>query len=141
MFILLLPVVAVSQWIVISLESAVKSSDIIVIGTLRDVSEETRDNIDYGTGEITVDEVLRGDIDPGQKLTLVWQNESNIDCPRVEHRGHQKKRAIWLLTQKPDGKVAADNPGRFVSAEKKQAVLELLREREKSNNGMQRTRR
>ena len=46
MFILVLPVVAVSEWIVISLESAVKSSDIIVIGTLRDVSEETRDNID-----------------------------------------------------------------------------------------------
>ena len=130
MFILLLPVVAVSQWIVISLESAVKSSDIIVIGTLRDVSEETRDNIDYGTGKITVAEVLRGKIAPDQKLTLVWQNESNVDCPRVEHRSHQKIQAIWLLTQKPDGKVAADNPGRFVSAGQKQAVLKLLRERE-----------
>jgi hypothetical protein len=52
------PVVAVSEWIVISLESAIKNSDIIVIGTLPDVSEETRDAIDYGTGEITVDEVL-----------------------------------------------------------------------------------
>jgi hypothetical protein len=125
--ILLLPVVAVSEWIVISLESAVKNSDIIVIGTLHDVSEETRDGVDYGTGEITVEEVLRGHLEPGQKLILVWQNESNIVCPRVEHRGHQGERAIWLLTRRPGGKVAADNPGRVVSVEKMEAVLELLR--------------
>jgi hypothetical protein len=132
MLVFLLPVVAVSDWIVISLESGVNTSDIIVVGTLRDVSEETRDGIDYGTGEIIVDEVLWGNIEPGQKLVLVWQNESNIDCPRVEHRAHQNKQAVWLLNVKPEGKVAADNPGRFVSIEKKAKVLELLRERRKT---------
>ena len=132
MLILLLPVAAVAQWIVIPLESAVGSSDIIVIGTLHDVSEETRGGIDYGTGEITVEEVLWGDVVSGQELVLAWQNESNIDCPRVEHRDHQKKQAIWLLTLKPEGKVAADNPGRFVSIGRKEKVLELLRERRKT---------
>ena len=127
--IFLLPIVAFADWIVISLESAVKTSDLIVIGTLHNVSEETRDGVDYGMGEITVDEVLSGKAKPGQKLTLVWQNESDVMCPRVEHRGDQNKRLIWLFTLKPDEKVAADNPGRVAPLEKRDKVIELLRER------------
>ena len=129
MLLLLLPGAAASEWIVISLESAVNTSDLIVIGTLHDVSEETRDGMDYGSGRITVDEVLWGNTEPGQKLTLVWQNESNVACPRVEHREHRNRQAIWLLTLGPEGKVAADNPGRFVSIDKRAKVQELLRER------------
>ena len=134
--ILLVPITAASGWVIMSLESAVRDSDIIVVGTLRNVSEETRDEIDYGEGEITVDEVLWGSAEAGQKLILSWQNSSNIDCPRVEHRHGRDKQAIWLLKQKQGGKVAADNPGRMVSVEKKNKVLELLRERGKLNNSM-----
>ncbi len=127
--ILFLSVAAMSEEIIISLESAVKTSDIIVIGTLKNVSEETKEGMDYGRGEITVDEVLFGNVKENEKLILVWQNQSNIDCPRVEHRNHQNKQAIWLLTQKANGEVAADNSGRFASVEKKEKTLELLRER------------
>jgi hypothetical protein len=131
MLVILLPVAAVSEWIVVSLEAAVKESDIIIIGTLRDVSEKTEEGVDYGTGKISVDEVLWGSVEAGQQLTLVWQNSSNVDCPRIEHREHRDKQAIWLLTQKPEGKVAADNPGRFVPVGQKEKVLELLRARGK----------
>jgi hypothetical protein len=139
MFVLILPIAASSQWITMSLESAVKTSDIIVIGTLHDVSEETKDGFDYGRGDITVDEVLWGKAEPGQKMHLVWQNQSDISCPRVEHRGDQSKQVIWFLTLKSEGRVAADNPGRIASVEKKERVLELLREREKSNESLQPT--
>src|SRR5690349_18012506 len=69
--ILLLPIVASADWVMISLESAVNSSDLIVIGTLRNVSEETRKGFDYGMGEIKIDEVLSGNAEPGQTLSLV----------------------------------------------------------------------
>lgn len=128
--ILFLPVAAISEDLIISLEMAVKTSDIIVIGTLKNVSEETKDAVDYGSGEITVDEVLFGNAKENDKLILVWQNQSNIDCPRVEHRDHQNKQAIWLLTQKANGEVAADNLGRFVPVQKKKSVLQLIRERQ-----------
>lgn len=128
--ILFLPIVAISEDIIISLEMAVKTSDIIVIGTLKNVTEETKDGMDYGKGEITVDEVLLGNAKENEKLILVWQNRSNIDCPRVEHRNHQNKQAIWLVTQKSKGEVAADNLGRFVSVEKKESVLDLIQERQ-----------
>jgi hypothetical protein len=125
---MVLAIVMAFDWTTISLESAVKTSDIIVIGTLRNVSEETHDGIDYGTGEITVDEVLRGKARPGEKLVLKWQNESNVMCPRVEHEDDSNKQLIWLLTITRDQNVAADNPGRVAVLEKKQRVIELIRE-------------
>ena len=125
---MVLAIVMAFDWTTISLESAVKTSDIIVIGTLRNVSEETHDGIDYGTGEITVDEVLRGKARPGEKLVLKWQNESNVMCPRVEHEDDSNKQLIWLLTITQDQNVAADNPGRVAVLEKKQRVIELIRE-------------
>jgi hypothetical protein len=134
--ILLLPIVASADWVMISLESAVNSSDLIVIGTLRNVSEETRKGFDYGMGEIKIDEVLSGNAEPGQTLSLVWKNESDIMCPRVEHRGNQNQQLIWLLKLKPGNKVAADNPGRVAPIEKKDTVLELLRKRETSNKSL-----
>jgi len=125
---MVLAIVMAFDWTTISLESAVKTSDIIIIGTLRNVSEETHDGIDYGTGEITVDEVLRGKARPGEKLVLKWQNESNVMCPRVEHEDDSNKQLIWLLTITRDQNVAADNPGRVAVLEKKQRVIELIRE-------------
>jgi hypothetical protein len=136
MLILFLSITVISEEIIIPLETAVKTSDIIVIGTLENVSEETKDGMDYGRGEITVDEVLLGNVRENEKLTLVWQNESNIDCPRVEHRNNQNKQYIWLLKEKAKAEVAADNPGRIVSVENKKSVLELLRKRDKSNKSM-----
>lgn len=128
MLVLLLPSTAVLENVIISLETAVKTSDIIVIGTLKNVSEETKNGIDYGTGEIMTDEVLFGNVKENEKLILVWQNQTNDDCPRVEHRNRQNKPAIWLLTQKTNEEVTADNSGRVVSVEKKENVLQLIRE-------------
>ena len=125
--------VAAADWICISLESAVRTSDLIVIGTLGNVSEWTKDGTGYGSGEITVDEVLSGKAKPGQKLSLVWQNESNVMCPRVDHRSNQHKQLIWLLELKPENKVAADNPCRVVPVEKRDKVIDLLREAKKPN--------
>ena len=136
LIILLLPMVAAADWICISLESAVRTSDLIVIGTLGNVSEWTKDGTDYGSGEITVDEVLSGKAKPGQKLSLVWQNESNVMCPRVEHQGNQHKQLIWLLELKPENKVAADNPCRVVPVENRDKVIDLLRAAKKPNRSL-----
>jgi len=136
LIILLLPMVAAADWICISLESAVRTSDLIVIGTLANVSEWTKNGTDYGSGEITVDEVLSGKAKPGQKLSLVWQNESNVMCPRVDHRSNQHKQLIWLLELKPENKVAADNPCRVVPVENRDKVIDLLREAKKPNKSL-----
>ena len=128
----LCPLVVLSRGIIIPLPQAVKDSDLIIVGTLRHVSEEPRGGTDYGAGELTVDEVLRGNAEAGQQLDLAWKNNSGVICPRINHQDDQGKQRIWLLKLRPDGKVAADNPGRYVAVEKRADVLSLLRDSAKS---------
>jgi hypothetical protein len=125
--VLLLPLAAYARWRVIPLDEAVKDSDLIVVGIIHDVSEVTNGAVDWGSAVITVDEVLRGDLQEGQKLSLQWQNESGVICPRINHGDHEGKQFIWLLKRKPFGKVAADNPGRFIDSSRREDVVKLIR--------------
>jgi hypothetical protein len=118
-----------ARWRIISLDEGVRDSDIIIIGRLTNIAEEITSIFDYGRGELIVDEVLWGKATPGQKLPLVWVNQPVVICPRLEHRDHQNKPLVWLLKQQSDGKVRADNPGRFVGIEQKAPVVKLVRKK------------
>ena len=120
-----------ARWRIISLDEAVRDSDLIIIGRLNNLAEAMTSLFDYGQGDLIVDEVLWGKATPGQKLPLVWVNQSVFICPRLEHQDHLNKPLIWLLNQQPDGKVRADNPGRFIEIEQRLAVVELLLRKKK----------
>lgn len=127
-----------AKWAFIPIEQLVQKSDIVVVGTLRDVSESSKGEVDYSGGNIVVDETLLGNVKAGEKLKLVWQNASGLVCPRVEHRQNQSIKGVWLLTRDKHGKVRADYPLRFVPLEKKAEVIELLKIREQSNAATER---
>ena len=112
LFVLLygIPLVVKAEWAFVPLEDLVAESDLIVVGTLREVKENSHDGVDYGEGVIEVHEVLWGDATRERQLTLKWQNYSDAVCPRVEHRGSQDRKQIWLLTKDKDGSVNADYP-------------------------------
>ena len=120
-----LPLSVRGEWAQVSVEELVQESDVIVVGTLRDVSEYTADETDYGQGRIEVREVIWGRVAQGDSLLLKWHNASALACPRVEHRGHGNLEGIWLLTR--DGEdVKADYPGRFVEMSKRRQVEAAL---------------
>ncbi|HSE36880.1 MAG TPA: hypothetical protein VLG74_06220 [Blastocatellia bacterium] len=117
---------AFAMWALIPLEDLVQDTDVIVIGTLQGVSQYTRNGMDYAQGSIIVDEVVWGAANPGDLLILKWQNQSNLVCPRVEHRYNEGKKVIWLLTVDPGGVVRANHPGRFVELEDRPKVEQCL---------------
>ena len=122
---LIIPANVRAMWANVPLEELVQESDLIVVGTLRDVSEHTADGMDYGEGRIVVRAVIWGRVSPGDSLLLKWQNSSTIACPRVEHKYNANEEGIWLLTR--DGEaVAANYPGRFVELKERRAVLKAL---------------
>lgn len=122
-----LPAAARAEWAMVPVETLVQESDIIVVGTLRDVSEYTADWVDYGQGHIVVREVIWGRVSPGDSLLLKWSNASALACPRVEHRGRAGWEGIWLLTPEGDA-VSANHPGRFVElSERRQVEAALAR--------------
>ncbi len=118
-----------AMWAWVPLEELVQDCDVIVVGTLDGVSEYSQNGMDYGQGTILIDEVIWGAASAGDSVVLKWQNRSEIVCPRVEHRGNQGKKAIWLLTVEDGGVVRADHPGRFVELSKRAAVGQSLKEK------------
>lgn len=120
-----LPAAARATWALIPVEELVRESDLIVVGTLRDVEEHTADGTDYGRGRIAVREVIWGDAAPGDALLLRWDTPSAVVCPRVEHRYAANVEGIWLLTR-DGGAVAADYPGRFVKLSERGKVEAAL---------------
>jgi hypothetical protein len=122
-----LPVLSSAMWGYISLEELVQDSDLILVGTLGGVAEFSRDGTDYGEGVITVEEVIWGNVSPGDTLTLKWQNPHELVCPRVEHRHNQNVKAIWLLTVEAGHDVRANYPGRFVELADRRKVERILR--------------
>ena len=117
---------SLAMWALLPLDELVQDCDLIVVGTLDGASETSQNGMDYGQGTILIDEVLWGAASAGESVTLRWQNESGLICPRVEHRYDQAKKAIWLLTVEDGGVVRADYPGRFVDLSDRRKVERIL---------------
>lgn len=123
-----------AKWGYVSLDELVKDSDLIIIGTLQEVSEYTKNDVDYGEGFILVEEIVfespensKGfTLKPKDKLQLKWQNNSFIACPRISHKHSKNKKEIWLLTIEFDGTVWANYPGRSRSLEDLKEIEKLL---------------
>ena len=107
---LLMADVALPMWRERRLQELVPVSDLAVVARLVDVVEHTEEGVDYGRGTLVVEEIVFGRTEH-KRLTLLWQNPSELACPRIEHRELADLRALWLLTVDKDG-VRANHPRR-----------------------------
>ena len=126
-FTFILSASASADWANIPLDRLVQDSDLIVVGTLSQVSQYSDGETDYGQGTITVHQVIWGDVQTNELLTLKWQNPTGRVCPRVEHSSEQGQKAIWLLTKESAGEVRADYPSRFVDLADRAKIERILR--------------
>jgi hypothetical protein len=115
----------------VPIERLVEQSDLVVVGTLDNVKERSDGGTDYGEGDIAVAEVLSGDAKSGGKLHLVWQNRSQVICPRISHLHNAGKPGIWFLTRSDKEQVEANHSRRFVSIERKAEIIGLIEARRK----------
>ena len=131
-----------TQWV--PLNQLIKESDLIVRGTLRSVSNYTKDGIDYSEGTIVIEEFISGNVKTtedsspklGDRIKLTWQNSSTKIHGRIELSGSENNEVIWILRVKNDGTVTAD---RFVSiraatTNQLREIREILRKEETLKN-------
>lgn len=116
-------------------EQLVRETDLIVVGTLQGVKEFTNEDIDYSEGTILIEKIIAGNdkttsgepLKFGDKIVIKWQNSSMIACPRVEHKGDENIKGIWLLEVESDGTLRSDYPWRFSSLDELDKLKKILR--------------
>lgn len=102
-------------------------SDAVVVAGLSDVTNTSRNGVDYGSGILTVTDVLKGAVAPGQKLTLQWANRERISV-RIDHTDRNGQTNIWLLQQSTNNTFTASYPGRVIDLQDRAEVETLLKQ-------------
>jgi len=94
---------ALAEYVVAPVSERIEDADVIVVGTLRGVSTESRDGYEFEDGLIDVAAVLQGNVSLGSRLPVQWKNEAGIVCPRTGHPNAESRLALWLLHRAQKG--------------------------------------
>lgn len=122
--------------IIIPLDEAIKDSDLIIIGTLKDISEKSEDFAAYGKGTIVVDEFIAGNVSDengfaiksGDELALSYIE--NFACVMGSHKRIENEKVIFLLTLNDEKEIQYKD---FRSLESLPEIKKLLKKGIKPN--------
>lgn len=120
-----------------SLNEDVKNSDLIVIGTLKDISEKNENGATYGTGKIFVEQFIAGNVKTvnGFKLKaddkLQLKYVENFACVIGSHRRIENEKGVFLLTLNDAGEITSED---FRSIESLSEIKKLLKKGVKPNS-------
>lgn len=103
-------------WSVIPLKGLVSDSDLIVVGTLKDLTFKEKKEGSFAMkeyeGTIHIEEVLAGSPLADKKCILSWTYFPAL-TPTISHQDLEGEKGVWFL-QKNGDKFTAEHPGRFV---------------------------
>lgn len=115
----------------VSTKELMEETDYVVVASLSNVKEWTKNGVDYGRGTLVISEFLSERRPDRREIVLAWQNPSELVCPRTSHADTKGTEFIWLLQKGKDGLVNADYPGRILSLKDKNKVQKLVRKHHK----------
>jgi len=130
---------AFAKLMIIPLDEAVKNSDLIIIGTLKGISEKSEAGTTYGTGEIFVEQFIAGDVKTakgfmlksGDKLQLNYIE--NFACVYGSHKRMENEKGIFLLTLNDNGEIQSKD---FRSLADLSEIRKLLKQGIKPNGSL-----
>lgn len=103
--------VSFAKLMYIPLEEAVKNSDLIVVGTLKNISERKEEHVTFGTGEIFVERFIAGNVKTVNGFALTSGDRLRLDyvehfvCVMGSHRRIENEKGVYLLTLNDDGSI------------------------------------
>jgi hypothetical protein len=114
----------------IPLEEAVKDKDLIVVGTLTDITENSDVGETKGKGTIIVDQIIAGNVKTNQGLSLKHGDKLQLDyvenfaCVMGSHKRIENEKGLFLLTLNESGEIETKD---FRSLDSLGEVKKLLR--------------
>lgn len=120
----------------IPLDEAIKNNDLIIVGTLKDISERFEEDGTYGEGKIVVENFIAGNIKTeddrslksGDKLHLNYAE--TFSCVMGSHKRIENEKGVFLLKLNNDGEIQYKD---FRSLESLPEIRKLLSKGVKTN--------
>lgn len=119
-----------AKLMIVSLDEAVKNSDLIFVGTLKGISETNEEFAVYGKGEIFVERFIAGNVNTIKGFTLKAGDRlsfnyiENFACVMGSHRRIENEKGIFLLTLSETGEIQSKD---FRSLESLAEIKRLLK--------------
>lgn len=121
----------------IPLDEAIENSDLIVIGTLKDITEKgERNAIVYGKGLIYVEKIIAGNVKSNEGLSLKSGDKLRLNyvesfsCVYGSHERIENEKGIFLLTLNDNGEIETED---FRSLESLDEIMRILKKGIKPN--------
>ena len=110
----------------LSLEDAVRQSQIVAVAVLTDIQRKETNQIAECRGTLTIQEVLKG---PTTNSVIIFWDfglPGNEEEDQVDHSPRKGKEFIWLLVRRPDGMYDARHPMRIRDVARKEEIKNLI---------------
>ena len=114
----------------IPLDEAIKDSDLIVIGTLANITEKSENGITVGEGKIFVDQFIAGNIKTKDGIPIKSGNELQLNyiesfsCVMGSHKRIENEKGVFLLKLNDNGEIQYED---FRSFESLPEIKKLLK--------------
>lgn len=120
---------AFARLAIVTLDEAIKNNDLIIVGTLKDISERFEENGTYGEGKIVVEKFIAGNVktENGKLLKsgdeLDFNYAETFSCVMGSHRRIENEMGVFLLTINDAGEIQYKD---FRSLESLSEIKKLL---------------
>ena len=129
---------ASAAFLILLIEERVKQSNLIVVGTLRDVSETETNDFRISKGTLVIEQVIFGEFqnsngqsfESGEKVRVEWTNLKTFAC---QFGFPENKKEVWLLKVDDKGEIESLSPGATASMSELSEVKKHLRKKKKNN--------
>jgi hypothetical protein len=120
----------------IPLNQAIKGKNLIIIGTLTEITEDSNGGETIGKGKITVEQFISGNVKTNQGLRLKSGDELQLNyvesfaCVMGSHKRIENEKVIFLLTLNDSGEIESKD---FRSLDSLGEIKRLLKKGIKTN--------
>jgi len=110
----------------LSLEDAVRQSQIVAVAVLTDIQRKETNRIAECKGTLRIQEVLKGTATNSVIMFWDFGLPGNEEEDQVDHSARKGKEFIWLLVRRPDGMYDARHPMRIQDVARKEDIKKLI---------------
>ena len=124
----------------VSLDEAIKNSDLIVVGTLKDITENFGDGVNTGNGNLIIENVIAGNVKTENENLLKTGDQlqlhyiESFSCVMGSHKRIENEMGIFLLKLNDVGEIQYED---FRSLNNLPEINELLNKEIKPNDIVQ----